>query len=532
MTLQSESRFYYQLFAAVLIPALFVAWAARLRQNHKYPPGPKGIPIFGNLFQLSTRPWIEFSAFKEQYGPLVYLNIVGQPLLITNTHTAATDLFDRRGGVYSDRPRSIVADYLTGGLYLPFARHGPTWLKLRRAGHAFMHKGVAHKYRDTQFKEALTLTHHLLQSPSGRRRQLFKSAEASIHSIVYDQPSSGGPVYPKMTDFSTLINKAVTPLFTPAEFLPLMQYVPSWLAGWKRRAQQGFVLFSELCEGLLEEVAKRVDAGDDRPSMAGGLIREREKHGLTNLEAAWLSGMMILVGTETNTLAMSWFLYAMIAYPDKQKRCQAELDAVVGRSRMPTFEDLEKLPYLRATIREILRWRPSIPVGARHYTTKDDWYQGYFIPKGTICFPNVWSLNHDPAIYGTDADHFNPGRFIDKDGGLSPAIPATKDEGHVSYGFGSRICLGRHIANDALFINFASILWATSISPAVNANTGKPDVPDKMAYSNLGLLICSLFLILESRPRPSARFSRGSTKQRGSWRRLGSCVCKRTNDGR
>ncbi|KAM6497828.1 cytochrome P450, partial [Amanita muscaria] len=472
------------------------------------PPGPKGIPIFGNLFQLSARPWIDSSTTLEIHiaqfcgvlGSLVYLNIVGQPLLITNTHAAATDLLDRRAGVYSDRPRSIVADYLTRGLYLPFANHGPTWLKLRRAGHAFMHKGVAPNYRDTHFKEALTLTHNLLQSSSGRRSQLLKSADASIQSIVYDQPSMGGPVYLKTADFSTLVNRAVTPVFTPVEFFPLMQYVPSWLAGWKRRAQRGFTFFSELSEGLLEEVAKRVDAGDERPSMAGGLIREKEKYGLTNLETAWLCGMMSSVGAPTNTLTLSWFFYAMIAYPDKQRKCQAELDAVIGRSRMPTFEDLEKLPYLRATIREVLRWRPSIPVGARRYTTKDDWYQGYFIPKGTICFPNVWSLNHDPAIYGTDADHFNPDRFIDKDGGLLPAIPATKD-GHVSYGFGSRICLGRHVANDALFINFACILWATSISPAIDANTGKADVPDKLAYANIGYLIVPTTIECMIQPR-------------------------------
>jgi len=60
---------------------------------------------------------------------------------------------------------------------------------------------------------------------------------------------------------------------------------------------------------------------------------------------------------------LSWFMLAMIAFPDKQRKCQEELDAVVGRSRMPTFADRDNLPYLRATVKEALRWRPAAPVG-------------------------------------------------------------------------------------------------------------------------------------------------------------------------
>jgi cytochrome P450 len=61
-------------------------------------------------------------------------------------------------------------------------------------------------------------------------------------------------------------------------------------------------------------------------------------------------------------------MLAMIAYPEKQKKCQEELDAVVGRSRLPTFKDSNNLPYLQATIRELLRWRPIAPIGARGLT--------------------------------------------------------------------------------------------------------------------------------------------------------------------
>ena len=103
----------------------------------------------------------------------------------------------------------------------------------------------------------------------------------------------------------------------------------------------------------------------------------------------------------------------MLAYPETQSRAQAELDAVVGRSRPPTFADYQSLPYIRAMVKEILRWSPSGPLGLPHRVMEDDWYEGMFIPKGAICIANAWHMNHDPEIYGESAAHFNPARYLD-----------------------------------------------------------------------------------------------------------------------
>jgi len=113
---------------------------------------------------------------------------------------------------------------------------------------------------------------------------------------------------------------------------------------------------------------------------------------------------------------MAWFTLAILAYPETQARAQAELDAVVGRTRLPTFADYTHLPYIRAMVKEALRWRPVDPVGLPHRSIEDDWYEGMFIPKGTVCIANVWHLNRDPEIYGEDAAHFNPARHLDANG--------------------------------------------------------------------------------------------------------------------
>jgi len=62
---------------------------------------------------------------------------------------------------------------------------------------------------------------------------------------------------------------------------------------------------------------------------------------------------------------------------------------------------------------------------------EDDWYDGMFISKGTVMMANVWLLNRDPEIYGADAAHFNPARFLDTNGDTAPCPSETKEADHV-----------------------------------------------------------------------------------------------------
>ncbi len=73
---------------------------------------------------------------------------------------------------------------------------------------------------------------------------------------------------------------------------------------------------------------------------------------------------------------------AMALYPSVQKRVRDEIDRVVGRHRLPTFEDRPSLPHVDAVLRETLRWRLVAPLAIPHMSIKDDIYKGFYIPKG------------------------------------------------------------------------------------------------------------------------------------------------------
>jgi hypothetical protein len=132
------------IFSIGTILAFIVFYTARYLASpyRKLPPGPRGYPIIGNLFDLGPLRWLKFAEWQKMYGrsivpilcyvlpelnliasgDLIYLNAAGQPMVILNSQRVAVDLFDRRASIYSDRPRSIVlCEIMTNGLLFGFS---------------------------------------------------------------------------------------------------------------------------------------------------------------------------------------------------------------------------------------------------------------------------------------------------------------------------------------------------------------------------------------------------------------------------
>jgi len=80
----------------------------------------------------------------------------------------------------------------------------------------------------------------------------------------------------------------------------------------------------------------------------------------------------------------------MASHPLAQKEAQAQMDEVVGSTRLPDFSDRPHLPWVDAILREVMRWRPVVPTSIPHISMEDDVYNGYFIPKGSIVMSNIW----------------------------------------------------------------------------------------------------------------------------------------------
>lgn len=168
-------------------------------------------------------------------------------------------------------------------------------------------------------------------------------------------------------------------------------------------------------------------------------------------------------GADTTVASVQALFLAMTLYPEVQKKAQAEIDAVVGPSRLPDFEDRPSLPYINAVIKELMRWHSVTPFAFGHKATDDDEYDGYYIPKGTVLLGNAWSILHDPKAFN-DPMEYQPERYL-KDG--KPNLD-VRDPGTVAFGFGRRICPGRYLSDSSLYSIVSCVLAVYDIRPPVD----------------------------------------------------------------
>lgn len=451
------------------------------------PPGPPGIPLLGNVKQLSSSLWVTFRDLQSTYGPLIYISVFGKDIIVINTHEVASDLLDKRARIYSDRPDAYVgSDVLCGGLVMVLARVGEKWRKMRRAAAEGLSKKTAQELQPVQIREALMLIDAIIAKPDDWSHLFRESAALLVYTLTYGLSAGRSKAFAALPQINSFVDRLVTATYPGAhlvDFFPWMKHLPNFMTPWRREAEYYFGEDSKMFQGLYENVESLIAEGDSQQSFAATLITEHsESCSLSRLESSWLSGTMYAAGTETTSGTLTWFVLAMTMYPDVQKRAHEEIDAVVGRDRLPTFSDMDRLPFIQAIIRETLRWNPVSPISSPHRTMEDDYYNGWYIPKDTIVLPNVWAMNRDKSVYGPDADEFNPSRHLDASGTILQTFPNTKGEGHGSWGFGNRLCLGRFVAKDSLFINVALILWSFSI-----ASTSKN--PPKDEFVNTGLIV-------------------------------------------
>lgn len=211
-----------------------------------------------------------------------------------------------------------------------------------------------------------------------------------------------------------------------------------------------------------------------QPCFCNDLLRAQTTEKFDDDQAAYISGSLLEAGSDTTAAILYGFILAMIIWPDVQAKVQAEIDRVVGSGRLPTMDDYDHLPYVRACMKESLRWMPTVVLGVPHAALQEDNYKGYRIPAGATVINNVWAIHMDPKRSPSPRT-FNPDRFTDDQRSLyeSAMGEASKRDNYV-FGAGRRLCQGMHIAERSLFLGISRLAWAFDFQPAIDASTGKP----------------------------------------------------------
>ncbi|TCD66265.1 hypothetical protein EIP91_001594 [Steccherinum ochraceum] len=475
-------------YATVLLVIGLITWylSHKLRRTQPpLPPGPTPLPIIGNMLGMPTqRPWVAYSEWSTVYkSDMIYISLPLQPTIIVGSYKIARELFDRRSGIYSDRIPLVMDELTTWDFSTAFMPYGLWWRAHRRMFHEHFHSGAVDVYLPVQLAVARKFLLWVLENPKQTRKHVrqYGLTATIIYRVTY-----GKTITNMDHEYIVAAEKAVGALSMTAvpgaywvEYFPFMKHIPSWMPGakFKKVAEEIRSHVVSMRDKPYDDAKAEFSKGSAPASLARTLIEEVQGKYDEHPEAAYydevaknVTGLAYAAGADTTMAAAVSVMLALALYPDVQRKAQALLDEVVGPDRLPDFDDLQELPYIRAIIMEAFRWMPPLPFVVPRASLVDDEYNGYHIPKGCTLIPNIWRMLRNPEDY-PDPERFNPDRFIDKDGKIDPNV---LDPALLIFGFGRRfptsICSGRHFAMNTLDIYVASTLHVFDISAGVDAN--------------------------------------------------------------
>ncbi|KAH7922018.1 cytochrome P450 [Leucogyrophana mollusca] len=449
--------------------ALALIYGTRLLSNAKkhalLPPGPparwfwqKALPS-ANLARA-------IEGLVSEYGPVISFRQGSQVIVVIGRVQAAWEIMEKEGGALVDRPRSIAAgEILSRGMRLLFERSGERFRRLRRAVHTHLQPKAAETYQGIQTANAQSVILDILDDPKNHQLHARRYAASVILRITYGKstPTSvNDQEVVRINKVGRNFLSVVLPGAYLIERIPLLRYVPGYTRDLDQWHDEELQLFTEQVDRVKSEVATNV-AG---PSFVRTLLENTDNHQLLPDEMSYLAGSLFGAGSDTTASAITILIMAAACHPEAQTRVQEEIDMVVGRERLPSFDDEDSLLQLKAFTHEALRWRPITPIGFAHRATRDIIWRGQCIPEGATVFGNHWAITRDPDVF-PDPETFDPQRWLTKDGAFRGDLRT------FTYGFGRRVCPGQHVANRSIYINLALLLWSFRLAqnPAAPIDT-------------------------------------------------------------
>ncbi|KAI0643150.1 CyP450 monooxygenase [Trametes meyenii] len=430
------------------------------------PPGPPRLPIVGNLLNMpKIKPWEGYRSIRKIYGDITYLQVFAQPIVIIGKVALATEYLEKHSANTSDRPSNPVFELSGQDFNFAFMPYGEWWRRHRRTLWQHFHRRAATKYQPTQKNKTLEFLYKLLKTPSRLDTHLKTLFTSTLLKIVYDVDAvDEDDEHARLADEAIEGIRLSTPGGFAVEVLPFLRHVPAWVpgAGFQSLLAQCKASNERLIHVLFDGAKESMRCGGLGPCLAGDMLFQGpiDSPSDPTLDQVFknVCAVTFEAGADTTFIALQAVFVALALHPSVQKKAQDELDALVGPSRLPDFSDGDALVYTNALIKEVLRWHTITPLGMPHRVINDDEFCGHFIPAGTMVFANIWDMMHDPDVY-EHPDEFRPERFIRGD-----KLDATaQDPFSIVFGFGRRICPGRHYAYNSLFIAVACVLHVFDI---------------------------------------------------------------------
>ncbi|XP_050374762.1 geraniol 8-hydroxylase-like [Argentina anserina] len=460
------------LSSILLLCLCFISWfliqALHRRTRIRLPPGPKPLPLIGNLFELGDRPHRSLTKLSQRYGPLISLQLGQVTTVVASSPAMAKEILRNHDQLFCNRTIAdamrVVADSL------PFMPVSPTWRYHRKlcTSNLFATKvlDANHENRKAKVQELIVnvndsmLKGLAVDIGKAAFRTTLNLLSRTIFSLDLADDSSSSS---EMTrEFKNIIHGMMDEAGKPnlVDYFPVLRKLDP--QGRRRRFTSYYKKMIGCFESVINqrlESRKRDDyvTSNDMLDTLIGLredeISEEDLKKPKVVEHLLLA--LFVAGTDTTSVTLEWAMAELLHDPKTLSKAQEELDQMIGKEKPIDESDVAKLPYLQAIIKETLRLHPVGTFLLPRKAETDVEIGDYIVPKGAQVLVNVWAIGRDPSIWDSP-DSFMPERFLGLDSNQFDVM--GKNFELIPFGGGRRICPGLPLAMRMLHLMLGSLI--------------------------------------------------------------------------
>ncbi|MFS8032482.1 putative cytochrome P450 [Helianthus anomalus] len=443
-----------------LLSVLLLVWMLTSKASSPpLPPGPRPLPLVGNLLSLEPELHTYFAAVAKTYGPIARLWLGKKLGILITSPELAREVLKLNDTIFANRDVPVAGIEATyGGNDIVWTPYGDQWRMLRKIcvremlGNQVLDS--VYSLRRKEVRNTVKYLYNNVGSPVNIGEQMFLTMLNVVTGMMWGGTVKSEDRERVGAEFRQLISELTGYLGMPnlSDFYPGLARFD--LQGVKKNMKVLAKRFDGIFETMIEQ--RRKMSGDENKDFLQFLLQLKDRGDsnppftIAHLKALLMD--MVAGGTDTTSNTVEFALAEMMSNPEILEKAQQELERVVGKDNVVEESHVNNLPYLYAIMKETLRLHAILPLLVPHCPSESCVIGGYTVPKGARVFVNVWAIHRDPTIWENPLE-FQPERFLD-----GKWDHTGNDFRYIPFGSGRRICAGTAMAERMFMFLLGSII--------------------------------------------------------------------------